>query len=143
MDSLSVPSTTEAAVGPDANVAYLAVENGFAIVDISDPEALSLIERRTGLLQDRKGGPLKEILDVKVDGNRLLVVGPANGHEEPSIEGALLYDVSDPRNPSRELFYETEYPIHNAYLKDDLVYLVDGDRLRIVKLEGGGTQVGM
>lgn len=139
---VDVPNATEAVVGPDAEVAYVATQIGFAIVDIADPASPSIVETRTDLLADQEGGPLSEILDVAVHGEKLLVVGPGNDHEEPSLEGVLLYDVSDPRAPERIEFYETEFPIHNSFLSESHAYLVNSSQLVILELDDGASEVG-
>lgn len=139
---LDVPSATEAVVGPDGEWAYVAVGDGFATVDVSDPTAPTAVAERTNLLGGREGGPLREILDVSVDGDRLLVPGPANYHGEDALYGFALYDVRDPATPRPLASYETGLPVHNATLRGDLAYLVDSSRLVIVDVSGDPREVG-
>ncbi len=122
---VSVEGAAEAVVGDDGDVAYLAATNGFVTVDVSDPaEPAILTAQRQLAVDDRQ---LFEILDVKVDGDRLVVPGPAN-RDASEFEGLLLYDVSDPADPVRVAEYETGYHIHNCYLDGETLYVVaNGD----------------
>ena len=118
-----VEGAAEAVVGDDGTVAYLAATNGFVTVDVSDPaEPTILAEERQLEIDDRR---LTEILDVKVDGDRLVVPGPANRTQGDVFQGFLLYDVSDPAEPvSVGDPVETGYHIHNCYLDGDVLYVV-------------------
>ncbi|WP_436927074.1 LVIVD repeat-containing protein [Halosimplex amylolyticum] len=142
LGSVSVSGATEAVVGPDARTAYVATQDGFAVVDVSDPASPAVVDRRTALLADREGGPLREILDVSVAGDRLLVAGPANHHDEPALEGFLLYDLANPTDPERVAFYETDFAIHNAFLAGDHAYLADTGRVVVVDVTGTPAEVG-
>jgi len=140
--TLPVEGAREAVVGSDGATAFLAVEDGFAVVDVADPTTPRLVAERRGLLPDAEGGPMTEVQDVAVDGDRLLVMGPAHaGTEGP--KGALLYDVSDLAEPRSIAVHRTDYPIHNGTLADGLAYLTanDGDAnpLEIVAMEPGAT----
>ncbi|MFC6836625.1 LVIVD repeat-containing protein [Halomarina ordinaria] len=116
---VEVEGTKEAVV--DGDVAYLATTDGFATVDVSDPESPALLAERRDLLADREGGPLEEIFDVKVDGDRLVVPGPANA-SQGALQGAALYDVADPAAPERLAVYETDFFHHNVYFDDGVLY---------------------
>ena len=116
---VEVPGTTEAVVSGDT--AYLATTDGFATVDVSDPSNPSVLADPTGILADRENGPLREIWDVKVEGDRLLVAGPANGREN-AVNALVLYDVSDPASPEQVSVYETESANHNVFLHEGLAY---------------------
>lgn len=142
LGSVEVRGATEAVVGPDGATAYVATTDGFAVVDLSEPDSPAVIVSRTGLLADRSDGPLSEVLDVKVDGDRLLVAGPANAHDEPSLEGILLYDVSTPPEPERIAFHETTFPIHNTHLDGRYAYLVNGSQVVVVDVDGMPAEVG-
>ena len=117
---LGLPGAKEVVVGPDGRTAYVAVTDGFATVDVSDPDAPQLLAERRGLLGDREDGPMRRVHDVAVEGDRLAVAGPANG---VGVSGVLLYDVTDPAAPERLGFHETSYPVHNCDLADGVVYL--------------------
>ncbi|MFB6300440.1 MAG: LVIVD repeat-containing protein [Halobacteriales archaeon] len=119
----AVDGSKEAVVGPDGTTVFLATTDGFAIIDISDPMRPTVLAERRDLLADREEGPIELVQDVKVDDDRLLVVGPAHGGREHPLRGALLYDVSNPRNPRQLAFHETEFPIHNAFYRDGIAYL--------------------
>lgn len=133
---VSIEDAKETVVGDDGNTAFVAATDGFVTVDIRNPENPHVLAERRGLLEKQDGGPLTEIWDVTVDGDRLLVVGPANPVASDDVHGILLYDVSDPSKPKRVAFHETAFPIHNAYLTDDIVYLTgnngDGNPLVLV-----------
>jgi hypothetical protein len=124
----ALEKTKEVVVGDAGETAYAATTDGFATIDVSDPANVEILAARRTLLADREGGPLTGIYDVKVDGDTLIVVGPANAQEDPSLNGMLVYDVSDPASPERTAFFETEYPIHNSFLDGDVAYLTANDR---------------
>ncbi|WP_247728327.1 PKD domain-containing protein [Halovivax limisalsi] len=106
----------EGVVSEDGQTAYVSLYEGVAIVDVSDPENPTEIARRTD-------SGLQDVWDVKVEGDRLIVVGPSGVAGD--VNGMALYDVSDPSNPEELAFYETEYPIHNAYLTEDIAYIIN------------------
>jgi hypothetical protein len=132
---VAVEGTKEAVV--EGTTAYVATTDGIAVVDVADPENPTVLAERRELLADRDGGPLPDIWDVKVDGDTLLAVGPANGGE--SLRGVAVFDVSDPTAPALSGFHETQYPIHNAFLSDGVAYLTgnDGDRNPLVTVDVG------
>ncbi|WP_458207019.1 LVIVD repeat-containing protein [Haladaptatus sp. NG-SE-30] len=127
LGSVAIENAKEAVVGNDGKTAFVAATDGFATVDIQNPANPAKLTERRDLLADRAGGPLSQIWDVKVDGDRLLVAGPANPVEGDVPHGFLLYDVSDPSKPKRVAFHETEFPIHNAMLTDEMAYLTGND----------------
>ena len=123
---VEITGAAEAVVGDDGETTYLATTTGFATVDISDPEAPEILEDRSPIEVD--GTPIDEILDVKVDGDRLAVAGPANQHPDDVFHGFVLYDVSDPADPVAVGDpYETGFHIHNCFLEDELLYVVAND----------------
>jgi len=123
LGSASIEGAKEVVVGDDGETAYVATTDGFATVDVTDPENPSVLFSASSLLADRENGPLGGIYDVKVDGDTLVVVGPANVSREAALHGMLVYDVSDPEAPERTAFHETSYAIHNSYLQDGVAYL--------------------
>ena len=134
--SLPVEGAREAVVGDDGATVYLAVEDGFAAVDVSDPSTPKPLAERRGLLEDDSGESMREVQDVSVEDDRLLVMGPAH----PGVAGpkaAILYDVTDPADPRRLAVHRTAYPIHNGTLRDGLAYLTanDGETNPMVVLE--------
>ncbi|MFB6155227.1 MAG: LVIVD repeat-containing protein [Haloferacaceae archaeon] len=135
---IDVEGVKEAVVGADGRVAYLAVTDGYAVVDLAVPESPRVLAERRGLLADRSDGPLEEIYDVKIDGDRLLVVGPSHGG--PDLHAAVIVDVSDPATPRRVAVFETAHPIHNCDLAGGYAYLVqnDGDRNPLLVVDVGG-----
>lgn len=128
----------EAVVAPDEETVYAAATDGFAVFDVSDPTAPERLAHRSAILADRPDGPLVGIQDVKLDGDRVAVVGPANGRAD-ALEAAVFYDVSDPAAPERVGVYETDYPIHNCDFADGVAYLTGnrGDRNDLVLVEAG------
>ncbi|WP_247002507.1 LVIVD repeat-containing protein [Halosolutus gelatinilyticus] len=118
---ISVEGAAEAAVDDTGDVAYLAATNGFATVDVSDPaEPKRLAEERR---IEVDGAQLSMILDVSVDGDRLVAPGPVNPIDR-FFDGFVVYDVSDPADPERVADYETGYHIHNCELDGDVLYVV-------------------
>ncbi|EMA46251.1 LVIVD repeat-containing protein [Halococcus saccharolyticus] len=128
---------TEVVTSDDGRTAFLAATTGFGVVDLSDPQNPRVLADRRELLADRENGPLRDIRDAKLAGDRLIVVGPAN--PGAGINAMVLYDVSDPANPERVAVHETDYAIHNAFLTDSRAYLsqFDGDTvgMTIVDIE--------
>ncbi|MFC7155704.1 LVIVD repeat-containing protein [Halomarina halobia] len=118
---VEVEGTKEAVVGDGGDTVYLATTDGFAAVDVSDPEGPTVLAERRSLLGDRDGGPLTQIYDVKVDGDRLVVPGPANPVRD-GLQAAVLYDVSDPSAPEQLAVYETDFYHHNVYFHDGVLY---------------------
>ncbi|ADB61933.1 LVIVD repeat protein [Haloterrigena turkmenica DSM 5511] len=124
LGQLELPDSDPAEVVIDdhGETAYLATTYGFATVDLGDPTAPELLAERTRLEAD--GQEFTRIFDVKVDGDRLAVVGPADeGFGE--FNGFELYDVSDPADPAVVDRYETGFHIHNCFFADELLYVVN------------------
>lgn len=126
--SLAVEGTTDAVVS--GNTVYVAASDGFAVVDVADPANPTLLAERRGLLSDRENGPLQQVYDTAVDGDRLLVAGPAHPPSGDALMGAALYDVDDPANPTLLRFHETDYPVHNCFLREGVAYLTGNDGAR-------------
>jgi hypothetical protein len=118
---LSLPGTKELVVGADGTVGYAAVTDGYATIDLSEPTAPTVLAERRSLLAGREGGPLEQVHDVDHEGDRLLVVGPAN--PSGGLTAAVLVDVSDPAAPREVAVHETEFPIHNCALVGGRAYL--------------------
>jgi len=140
--SVDIDGAKEAVVGPDGEVAYVAAGDGVATVDVSDTANPQLLAEIREPLADRSDEAVGQLWDCRVDGDRLIVVGPAN----PSVEatnGVLLYDVSDPAAPELLTFYPTEFPIHNAEFVDGRVYLTgnDGGSNPLVILDADGGEL--
>ncbi|SDF91799.1 LVIVD repeat-containing protein [Halorientalis regularis] len=122
LGTLELPGLAETVVGDDGTTAFAAVSDGFATVDLSDPTAPVLLAERRDILAGRADGPLRNVWDVKCDGDTLAVVGPANPRRD-AIEAAVFYDVSDPADPERLGVHETPYPIHNCDIDDGVASL--------------------
>jgi hypothetical protein len=119
--SVDVEGAREAVVAPDEEVAYVAASDGFAVVDISEPESPTILaERREIDTNDQ--GPFEVVWDLWPWGDRLAVVGPA----QPSpgtAHGVAIFDTSDPADPEQVAWYGTEFHIHNSFFTDGTVYL--------------------
>ncbi|WP_137283896.1 LVIVD repeat-containing protein [Halorussus salinisoli] len=123
LGNVSVTNAKETVPDPSGKFAYVAATGGFATVDVQIPSDPQVVFEERDLLADRETGPLRLIQDVKVEGDRLVVAGPANPLRGDVLQGFLLYDVSNPANPQQVAFYETEFPIHNCFIRDGIVYL--------------------
>ncbi|WP_408957248.1 LVIVD repeat-containing protein [Natrinema sp. 74] len=140
---LPVTGAAEAVPGDDGETAYVAATTGFATVDVSDPAEPTLLAEERDL--EHAGDALTQLLDVTVDGDRLVVAGPAN--PSFSVKGFRVYDVSDPATPVPTGEFETSYHIHNCYLEGDLLFVVANEQqanpLVIFDIGGGDiTQLG-
>lgn len=125
LGSVPIAGAKEAVVDEN-NTVYVAATTGFAVVDVSTPSHPSIIAERRDILADEPEGPLKSIADVKVDGDRLLVAGPAypNYPKKRDYFGAIaVYDVSDPSRPGLLRWKETEMYHHNVFIRDGIIYL--------------------
>lgn len=140
LGTLTVPGTKEGVVTPNGRYAFLAVTDGFAVVDLADPTSPELVFENRSPLEDDEKGPLRMIYDVKHDpaSDLLAVVGPANPIAGDPLQGAVTYDVSDPASPSQVAFYETPFFNHNCDVEDGTVYLCgnDGERNALVAVDG-------
>jgi hypothetical protein len=140
LGSLTVPGTKEGVVTPDGRYVFLAVSDGFAVVDLADPAEPELVFENRSPLADRENGPLGEVYDVKHDPatDLLAVVGPANPVLGDAFNGLVTYDVSDPTAPSRVAVHETPFFNHNCDVEDGVVYLGgnDGARNALVAVDG-------
>ncbi|WP_158058108.1 LVIVD repeat-containing protein [Halorussus halophilus] len=125
-----ITNAREAVPGPNGDYTYVAATSGFAVVDTKLPREPKLVVERRNLLSDRETGPLRDVQDVKVEGDRLVVAGPADPYRNDVLQGFLLYDVSNPEEPQRLAFFETDYPIHNCFIRDGHVYLTGNNRGR-------------
>ncbi|MGQ3411169.1 LVIVD repeat-containing protein [Natrinema sp. LN54] len=136
---IPVSGAAEAVVADDGETVAVAVATGFVTVDMSDPaDPTILAEERDIELQ---GETLSQILDVTVDGDRLVVAGPAN--PGPGIKGFRCYDVSDPADPVSVGAYETGYHIHNCYLEDELLFVAANTQREnpLVIYDVGGDEI--
>jgi hypothetical protein len=132
LGTVEINNAKEAVIGPDSETAFVAAGSGFATVDVSDPTDPTVLAERRDLLAGRENGPMVDILDIKVEGDRLLVPGPGNSQENDVFTGFVLYDVSDPAEPEQVAVHEAGGPIHNAFLTDETAYLTEGPSIAIV-----------
>lgn len=119
---IALDGAAEVVVSADGETAYVAVQDGYATVDVSAPDRPAVMAERRDPLADRETGPLRNVQDVSVEGERLAVVGPANPRRD-ALSGLLVADVSDPAAPVEGAFFETDYSIHNCTLRDGFAYL--------------------
>ncbi|WP_313691923.1 LVIVD repeat-containing protein [Halorarum halobium] len=114
--------TAKEAVRGDGDVTYLAVDDGYASVDVSDPANPTILAERRGLAPGEGEATLAGVWDVKYANDRLLVMAQTDFRREERFTGFLLVDVSDPASPERVLFHETEFPIHNGFFDGERAY---------------------
>lgn len=118
---VEVPGAREAAVHHDGEVAYVATGDGFAAVDIADPEEPTVLAERRDV--DTGDGPEFAVAwDLWPSGDRLVVAGPAQ-HAPGTAQGFALFDITDPADPEQVAWYGTEHYIHNGFFEDGTVYL--------------------
>jgi hypothetical protein len=138
LDSLSLPGAKELVI--DDGVAYVAVTDGFATVDVSDPTDLTVLAERRELLADHPDGPLEGIYDGKVGGDYYVVGGPPNRRSDAPY-AAVVFDVSDPAAPEHVLTYETDFYHHNLDTDGETLYLggngAEGNPLVCVDIDSG------
>jgi hypothetical protein len=115
-----VADAKETVVSDDGETAYVALTDGYGIVDLSTPSNPEPLAIRRNLVPEGESEPLRQIYDVKLDGDRLVVAGPA---QRARLSGFFVVDVSTPSQPERLDFYETDYAIHNCFFRDGYVYL--------------------
>ncbi len=123
--SVEIPAARDAVV--QGEFAYVAVDEGFAVVDISKPATPTVVAERRDI---ETGTPetFQKVLDLWVSEDRLLVAGP--GSYDPQLaHGFALFDVADPTSPTQLTFKSLDTPlsggyfIHNVYLDDGIAYL--------------------
>ncbi|MFD1563381.1 LVIVD repeat-containing protein [Haloarchaeobius amylolyticus] len=136
LGQVPITGAAEAVVGDDG-IAYVAATTGFAVVDVSDPAEPTILAEERDIAID--GASLTQLLDLTVDGDRLIVAGPAETARSSDLYlGVRRYDVSDPAEPVPTGAYETGSHVHNCYLEDDLLFLVENtqqdNRLVIVDI---------
>lgn len=125
LGSVEVTGATDCAV--QGSFAYVAADDGFAVVDISRPDSPTIAAERRDI-EAESGEQLRDILDCWASEDRLVIGGPGNLNAE-SAHGFALYDVSDPTEPERLAFYDVGQPqsggfyIHNLFIDDGIVYL--------------------
>jgi hypothetical protein len=120
----TIPNAKEVVVSTDGRTAFLAVTDGFAVVDITDPESPTVVHENHEPWAGEGNGRLEQIYDVKLDREQALlaVVGPANPRTDV-FEGLIVYDVSAPTAPERVSVHGTDFFNHNCYATDGYVYL--------------------
>jgi hypothetical protein len=142
---VELPGATETVVSPDGTTAFVALDSGYAVVDVSDPTEPSVAAERRDVTVGRDllaadlGKTFDFVTDVAHDGDTLVVVGDGT----PS--GVLVVDVSDPASPQHRAFHRTEYGIHNCEVADGRAYLTvdySGGRLDVLDVSGTPERVG-
>ncbi|MFC6861968.1 LVIVD repeat-containing protein [Halomicroarcula sp. GCM10025817] len=123
---LDLPAAHEAVVSPDGHTAYVALGDGFAVVDIESPSDPRRLATQTALLADSADGPMQRVQDLAVSGSRLLVVGPA--HPSEGAHGLVVFDVRDRRNPRQVAAFEFDSTVHNCDFDGRFAYLTANGR---------------
>jgi hypothetical protein len=124
---VDLPGATDAVV--DGTTVYVATGDGYAVVDVADPRTPRVVARRTDLQPGGTEGPLVNIQDLAVDGDTLVVAGPAHPRRDAPA-GMVVVDVADPSAPRTRGFFPTDYPVHNCDLADGRAYLTANDGRR-------------
>lgn len=124
---LTLPRAKEAVVSDDGTTAFVAVTDGFAVVDISDPTAPELRYEDREIAPDSEKEPMTGVYDVKLDGGLLAVTGPANPAGSRPFQGVVVYDVSDPANPEQVSVHATDFFNHNCDIWEGTVFLCGND----------------
>jgi len=127
LGSVAVEGATETVTTADGGTAFVAVLDGFATVDVSDPADLTVLAEERNISPPGTAQVMSGVQDVKYDDGRLLVAGPAN-HGADGYHGVVLYDVSDPASPALLRGFQTAYPIHNCELSGEEAYLTGNNR---------------
>ncbi|MBX0322240.1 hypothetical protein EGH21_04240 [Halomicroarcula sp. F13] len=139
LGTVDLPGAHELVTSPDGHTAYVATGTGVAVVDVTTPTDPRLLTHRTGLLADSADGPMAEVQDLAIVGDRLLVAGPA--HPAEGAHGLVVFDVADRQYPERVAAYETETRIHNCDFDGRYAYLTatsrEGSPLLVVDTEAG------
>ncbi|QLH77085.1 hypothetical protein HZS55_07165 [Halosimplex rubrum] len=127
LGSVAVEGATGAVLTPDGGTAFVAVGDGFAVLDLRDPANPTVVASEREISPPGTTQTMGGIRDVKYDDGRLLVAGPA-GYDPGSFYGVALFDVSEPADPAFLRAYETAYPVHNCDLAGEYAYLTRSDR---------------
>ncbi|MXR51257.1 hypothetical protein GRX03_06520 [Halovenus sp. WSH3] len=117
--SVDISGATDATV--QGEFAYVAVGTGFAVVDVSTPDAPTVVAERRSI-PNPTGKPFVGALDCWSWEDRFVIGGPGNPNAN-AAHGFALYDITDPTDPRQLSFYETNHYIHNLYVDDGIVYL--------------------
>ena len=142
---VDLDGATETVVSPDGTTAFVALDSGYAVVDVSQPSEPTVVAERRNvtvgrdLLSADLGETFDGVTDVAHDGDTLVVAG------DGVTSGVLIVDVSDPAAPAHRAFHPTDYGIHNCDLEDGRAYLTvdySGGRLDVVDVTGEPTRVG-
>jgi len=121
LGEVAVSGARDAAVHHDGDIVYVAGQDGFGVVDISDPSEPTMIAERREI-ETEGDAPLADIWDLWPSGDRLAVVGPAV-YNPSAPSGVALFDISDPTNPEQVAFHPTDHYIHNSFFAEDTIYL--------------------
>ncbi|MDS0277801.1 hypothetical protein NDI85_08340 [Halomicroarcula sp. S1AR25-4] len=126
LGTLDLPGAHELVTSPDGHTAYVATGTGVAVVDVTTPTNPRRITHRTDLLADSAEGPMEEVQDLALRGDRLLVAGPA--HPAEGAHGLVVFDVTDRQSPDRVVGYEVDTVVHNCDFDGRYAYLTANSR---------------
>lgn len=124
LDSLELDEGTEVYVEGDA--AFVAAGDGLVVVDVSDPENISVLAEQRNL--SIGGEEIQRAWDLWYSNDRLALIAPVQG--VPSGTGFILFDVSDPSSPEIVTEFDTGYNTHNCCLADGMLYLTGNGLVR-------------
>jgi hypothetical protein len=127
LGAVNVPKAKELVVDPAGAYAYVATTDGFSVVDLADPTSPEVVFDQPDVGADQEGGPVRQIFDVKLDAENDLLVATGAAQGSGQLDGAAVFDVSEPTAPERVVFFETPFFNHNCDIDAGVVYLCGND----------------
>lgn len=122
--SVGIEHARDVAVDDSGTFAFVAVREGFVVVDVSTSSKLTVLTTRRQIPYERgESFTLQDVGSVSVSGNRLLVAGPMTGPEDDHASGFLLYDVSTPSDPDWVTEWRAGDSVRSAFLDGDTAYV--------------------
>jgi hypothetical protein len=124
LDRLELPDAAEVYVDGDA--AYVAAGDGLVVVDLSNPENLSVLAEQRGV--EIGGQEMQQAYDLWFWDDQVALVGPIQPIGGGT--GFVIFDVSDPAQPEIVTRHNTGYYVHNSSFADGMLYLAGSGLVR-------------
>jgi len=124
LDSIELADASEVYVDGDA--AYVAAGDGLIVVDLSDPENLSVLAEQRGV--EIGGQEMQQAYDLWFWEDQVALVGPIQ--PVGGGTGFVIFDVSDPAQPEIVTRHNTGYYVHNSSFEDGMLYLTGSGLVR-------------